>query len=146
MPRLHLKQTIVSNVISNTTVSYTHLDVYKRQSHSIRSTVVSHTYDVTGLKKAQDITGDLEKHQLKKEYLQLENFISILKQNINPFNTVDAQSDLLYNIATGRAASQQVCDFLLDVERSGRRLRETFISECAASAIRFELPENKIKY
>lgn len=59
---------------------------------------------------------------------------------------MDAQSDLLYNIATGRAVPQQVCDFLLDVERSGRRLRETFISECAASANRFELPikQNKI--
>jgi len=73
------------------------------KSHSIRSTVVSHTYDITGLKKAQDIT-DLEKHQIQKDSIQLQNFISMLKQNINPFNSVDTQSDLLYNIATGRVA------------------------------------------
>lgn len=61
------------------------------KSHSIRSTVVSHTYDITGLKKAQDITGDLEKHQIQKDSIQLQNFISMLKQNINPFNSVDIQ-------------------------------------------------------
>lgn len=83
--------------------------------------MVSHTYDITGLKKAQDITGDLEKHQIKKDYIQLQNFISMLKENINPFNSVDTQSDLLYNIATGRAASQEVCDFLLNVERNGHQ-------------------------
>lgn len=41
----------------------------------------------------------------------------MLRQNINNFNTVDAQSDLLYNTASGQAALQQVYDFLLDVER-----------------------------
>lgn len=68
----------------------------------------------------------------------------MLKQNINPFNSVD--TDQLHNIATGRAASQEVCDFLLNVEKNGQRLREAFISECAESENRFELTikQNKI--
>lgn len=116
------------------------------KSHGILSRIVTHTYDITGLKKAQDITGDLEKHQIKKDSTQLHTFVNLLKQNINPFNSVDSDSNQLYNIATGQAASQEVRDFLLNVEGDGHRLRETFISECAESESRFELTikQNKI--
>lgn len=108
---------------------------------------MSYTYDLTGLKKTQDITGDLEKHQIKKYTTELQNFISVLKQNINPFNSEDIPNDQLFNIATGRrAASEEVTDFLLNVEKTGHRLRETFISECAESDNRFKMTikQNKI--
>lgn len=45
----------------------------------------------------------------------------MLKQNINPFNSVD--SNELYNIASGRAALQEVCDFSLSVENKGQELK-----------------------
>ncbi|XP_032457827.1 uncharacterized protein LOC116417096 isoform X1 [Nasonia vitripennis] len=116
------------------------------KSHSIRSTLISYTYEEIGLKKAQDITGDVEKHQIKKDSVQLQNFIKLLKQNFNTFNSESIESNFLYNIATGRAASEEVTNFLLKAEQNGNALREKFISECVESGDRFEatIKQNKI--
>lgn len=108
------------------------------KSHSIRSTIISHTYEKTSLKRAQDVTGDLENHQIEKDSLHLHNFINILKQNCNPFNNENIEREFLYNIGTGRAASEEVSDFLLNVEKNDNLLKEKFITECAESQDRFE--------
>lgn len=87
------------------------------RSHSIRSKIISHVLNETGLKKAQDVSSDLEKHQINKETIQLNRFISVLKNNMNPFDCIEMDHDLLYNIATGRSTTTEVADFLLNSEK-----------------------------
>ena len=46
-------------------------------------------------------------------------------------------NDLLYNIKTGRSASESVADFLLNVEKKGQELRDKFIFEFSQDNRRF---------
>ena len=59
--------------------------------------------------------------------LQLQNFIYTIKQNMNPFDSIELDKNLLYNINTGRATSNEVADFLLNVESTGNSVRVIFI-------------------
>lgn len=96
-------------------------------------------YEETGLQKSQDITSDLERHNIKKNTDLLKTFMDTIKRNINPFDS-NLDTGVFYNIATGRAAPDETAAFLLNIEETGTQLRETFISECAASNDRFEKP------
>lgn len=109
------------------------------RSHSIRSSLISHVYEEAGLQKAQDITADLARHQIEKNSAAVKKFMDTINQNINPFRN-DLDKDVLYNIATGRAATDEISNFLLNVEESGSHLRENFIAECATANDRFEKP------
>ncbi|KAG5866441.1 hypothetical protein JTB14_015345 [Gonioctena quinquepunctata] len=88
---LTLEQTINADAANKLTgIMHTTNSISARQrwckSHSIRSTIISHVMKQTGLKKSQDITADLEKSRIKRNSLQLENFVANIKQNINPFS------------------------------------------------------------
>lgn len=60
---------------------------------------MSYVYDICGLKKAQDITSELKKHQITKDNLQLNAFIAVLRNNINPFDSNKLNQDDLYIIS-----------------------------------------------
>ncbi|CAF4952709.1 unnamed protein product [Pieris macdunnoughi] len=147
---LTLEQTINADAANKLTgIMHTTNSISARQrwckSHSIRSTIISHIMEQTGLKKSQDITADLEKSRIKRNSLQLENVVSNIKQNINPFSN-DLDKSLLYNISTGQAIQPNIEQFLLNVENLGNELREQFIKECSEDAERFEkaIKRNKI--
>lgn len=116
------------------------------RSHGIRSTIISHVFDISGLKPIQDATFSLEKHRITKDCTNLLEFINVLKNNVNPFDCVEINQDFLYNIKTGCCAPEAVAEFLLNAEKKGQQLRDTFISECSEDDRRFELviKRNKI--
>lgn len=64
---------------------------------------------------------------------------------MNPFKHTEIDHKSLFNIATGKAKSCEVRDFLLNIEVNGKKLRETFIKECATSESRFQQPITKNK-
>ncbi|XP_047992980.1 uncharacterized protein LOC125231567 [Leguminivora glycinivorella] len=114
------------------------------KSHEIRSTIISHTYEMTGLRKHQDVTADLEKSSIRRDSSHLQLFINAFTKFVNPFETnIDQQQ--LFNISSGKAASQAVQDYLLNIEANGAKLREQFISECTNSSERFEKAIPKVK-
>ncbi|XP_071580294.1 uncharacterized protein [Temnothorax nylanderi] len=115
------------------------------KSHSIRSTVISYVLQQAGLSRNQDITADLKKSKMDKSVKQLNNFIDGILRNINPFDG-DIDKQKLFNISNGQAASTAIEDFLLNIEISGNKLRETFIREYEEDANRFERPIKKIIY
>ncbi|CAG5085062.1 Protein of unknown function [Cotesia congregata] len=82
------------------------------KSHEIRSSVISHTYEVTGLQKRQDVTNDLEKHNIKRDTKLLKNFISSFSKFMNPFDS-SLDKNFLHNISNGKSASENVQKFLL---------------------------------
>lgn len=115
------------------------------RSHDIRSTIITHVLDELGFGKSQDISAELQPHNIKKSSEQLEKFVDSFNQYINPFSP-DLSADQLFNIASGKAALPQVEQFLLNVEKIGNDQRETFISECTSDISRFEKSIKKHQY
>lgn len=115
------------------------------KNHSLRSKIISHIYEETGLNKIQDITEDLKKNKIRQSSLQVDKFINRINTNINPFQT-DLDPNLLYNISTGEAANVNITEFLLKVESNGNDLREKFIDECSKDENRFKkvIKQNKM--
>ncbi|CAH1173831.1 unnamed protein product [Phaedon cochleariae] len=114
------------------------------KSHTLRSTIISHTMDQTGLRKVQDITADLQKSRITKNSQQVHNFIDNIKQNIDPFSA-DLDKNYLFNISTGQTVQENIERFLLNVEIMGNEQRDNFIKECVEDENRFEKPIKRNK-
>ena len=147
---LTLEQTINADAANRLTgIVHTTNSLSARQrwckSHSIRSSIISHTMDRVGLRKRQDVTADLEKSRISMKCSQIQKFTANIQQNVNPF-AVDLDSNFLYNISTGQAAKEEIADFLLKIEENGNNQRQNFIQECNADAEPFEtsIKRNKI--
>ncbi|CAG9814704.1 unnamed protein product [Phaedon cochleariae] len=76
--------------------------------------------------------------------MQREKFLEAMKSNLNPFST-QLDKDCLYNIKTGKAAPDNVTNFLLNILKDGKELRENFIAECSEKTDRFDKPIKKRK-
>lgn len=107
------------------------------RSHDLRATIISYVYEQLDLQKEQDVTADLNTHNITNSSTQLQNFIKSFQQFINPFD-VNVPKNRLINIASGKAASEEVEEFLLNIEKKGDTLRKTFIAECEVDISRFE--------
>ncbi|GBP86801.1 hypothetical protein EVAR_99881_1 [Eumeta japonica] len=112
------------------------------KSHSIRAALISHVLDVCGLRYKQDVTADLQPNRIKIFEKQLAAFIDIFEKNCNPFDP-DLNKDDLYNIATGKSVSEDIADFLLNIEENGDELRKLFITECSEDGSRSDKPIKK---
>lgn len=55
--------------------------------------------------------------------------MTTVEKKINPFDP-DNDKQKLYNIHTGKSASSEITEFLIDVEYKGDSLRKAFISRC----------------
>lgn len=139
---LTLEQTINADA-ARTLTGITHLThlISARQrwarSHDIRSSIITHVLDELGITKKQDISADLQPNNIKRSSQQLTQFINTFDQYVNPFS-LDLAPDQLFNIGSGKAASSEVEEFLLNIQKTGEELRTTFISECASDPKRFE--------
>nr|CAH7767940.1 unnamed protein product [Callosobruchus chinensis] len=147
---LTLEQTINADAANKLTgVSHTTNSISARQrwckSHTLRSTIISHTMEQAGLRKGQDITADLQKSRINKNSQQLLNFTDNIKQNINPF-AADLDKNRLFDISPGQTVQENIESFLLNVEKLGNGLRENFIRQCAEDDKRFEklIKKNKV--
>ncbi|GBP23630.1 hypothetical protein EVAR_80247_1 [Eumeta japonica] len=139
---LTLEQTINADAARTLTgITYLTHSISARQrwarSHDIRSSIITHVLEDLGITKKQDISAELQPHNIKKSCQQLEKFINSFDQYVNPFST-DLSPDQLFNIGSGKAASSQVEEFLLNIEKNGEEQRTTFISECTSDPKRFE--------
>nr|CAH7713468.1 unnamed protein product [Callosobruchus chinensis] len=113
---LTLEQTINADAVNKLTgVSHTTNSISARQrwckSHTLRSTIISHTMEQAGLRKRQDITADLQKSRINKNSQQLLNFTDNIKQNINPF-AADLDKNRLFDILTGQTVQENIESFL----------------------------------
>lgn len=93
-------------------------------SHDIRSTVISTVYKNLNLRKEQDVSEELSNHNMKNNSKQLQQFADTFNQFINPFSA-EIPQDILLNISSGKAASEKVEKFLLDIEKHGDIRRQT---------------------
>ncbi|KAH9633488.1 hypothetical protein HF086_013165 [Spodoptera exigua] len=92
---------------------------------------------LAGLQTHQDVSADLNPHNIRKNNKQLQKIVATFNQFINPFG-LEVPKDQLINISSGKSASPPVEEFLLNVEANGDNLRKSFISECQPDIRRFE--------
>lgn len=107
------------------------------RSHDIRTAIISYTMDVTGLRRKNDVSADLEEYAMKRDSAQLWTFINNFENFLNPFQ-LNLDENYLYNIGNGTVASSAVQDYLLNFLKKGETLKEKFIAECSFERNRFE--------
>ena len=62
-----------------------------------------------------------------------------------PFDISIHQSQTLFNIQTGKAASNEVKTCLLDIRHTGEERHKNFVRECLDNPTRFEEPIKRVK-
>lgn len=89
-----------------------------------------------------DTVKELDRHRISKDWKCLEGIIETINRNINPFRKI-IDDGKLYNIVTGRAASSETDNFLLNVYNLGETQKKNFIEACNSNPNRFESPIKK---
>ena len=139
---LTLEQTINGDAASEK-LGITHLinSISARQkwslSHSLRITIVINLLEKLSITKKEDVTGELKPCQVKRDNADLQNIKEGIMDTMNPFNKeIDPQ--YIFNIGSGKAASNATADFLLNCQKIGECAQEKFVKECIQDPTIFE--------
>ena len=139
---LTLEQTINANAASQTLgISHMTNSISARQrwalSHADWMTVITNVLQDLSITKKEDVTAELRKNRMTKDRLDLCNLRYNLRETMNPFDpTLDP--DFLFNIASGKSASEDTAGFLLNCRKIGKKRHDQFITECIDKPSRFE--------
>lgn len=79
-----------------------------------------------------------------KNYRVLRDITTSIKDTLNPFD-INIKKDCLFNLSTGKAATCETKEFLLNINKLGLEARDNFIKECRENPLRFEQPIKKYK-
>lgn len=148
---LTLEQTINADAANSLTgISHFTNSITARQrwalSHSIRTKIISVVLQELWMTDENDTIKELESHRINKDRRCLETIIDTINKNINPFNKQIDENNL-FNIVTGRAASDETASFLLNINDLGEKQKNAFIVGCNSNQDRFEatIQKNAIK-
>ena len=113
--------------------------------YSARAFVNSFIYDKCDINKKQDVTSDLQNSNIKRSVTQIEKIINSFHKHLNPFSE-ELNREKLFNICSGRSASEAVANFLLELEITGSNCRESYIKEFSKNGKRFmeSIKQNKV--
>ena len=100
-------------------------------------TVISSLLEDLGLTSKEDVTRELKPGRIRKNAADLANILNMLKQTMNPFSR-KLDKDSLFNIGSGKSASEETKNFLLSVIKIGETAQNTFVNECTENRDRFE--------
>ena len=99
--------------------------------------LLTRTFEELGMTRKEDVSFHLKPHQIRSDNAALCKVISLLEDTINPFEESLDKSNL-FNIATGKAASEDTAKFLLTVEEIGNEAKHIFDEKCQKLSTRFE--------
>lgn len=146
---LTLEQTINANAANKLTgISAFTNNLHARQkwseTHTVRTAIIAEFLERLKLTKLQDNVDSV--YQSKKFKIQLDKFTLELNKNVNPF-CEELNQDKLFNLSSGRAASAETTECLLNAKSNGLQQMNTFIKECQLDKKRFErgIKRNVIK-
>ncbi|GFW84840.1 uncharacterized protein TNCV_681281 [Trichonephila clavipes] len=92
-------------------------------SHDIRSTIISYVYKDLDLQIEQDVTAELTNHNIKITSSNYKHsLIALINLSIH-LTLKYLKICVLINISSGKAASETVEKFLLNIEEHGNRVR-----------------------
>lgn len=140
-----LEQTINANAANKLTgISAFTNSINARQkwseTHTPRTAVIAELLEFLNLTKLCDSTES--EYQSKLFQSQVLKFTEEVEKNINPFSD-DLNRSKLFNLSSGKAASPETTEFLLNVEVNGLKQMQTFIKECINDKDRFDRPMKK---
>ena len=109
------------------------------QNHFLRMRVVSHLLDTLDLNK-KDVTAERKPCKMRKNADALKKLCNQIEESINPYDK-NLENNILVNIDTGKGASPETTDFLLNVVE-----KESAIKEVNERPSRFEdaITRNKL--
>lgn len=139
---LTLEQTINANAANKLTgvASFTNsIDARQRwtETYTARKTIVTHL--IEHLQLAELNENSTSAHQNRLFMNQVEKFVAEVGKQIDPFKD-EMKCSKLFNLSSGKAASDDVTEFMLKVEQNGIQQMEEFIKECETDKNRFLKP------
>ena len=139
---LTLEQTINADATSQRTgISSLTNSISARQrwaeSHYLRTMLLTRSFEELGMSRKEDVSSNLKPHQIRKDNDALSKVIALIEDTINPFEE-SLDRNHLFNIATGKAASQETTTFLLSIEKIGNESKNLFVEQCLEDSARFE--------
>lgn len=116
-------------------------NLYARQrwaeTHSSRMKILTDFYEVLAITKYDDMSNS--NYQSRKFIQNSHKLTTFIEQGINPFDE-NLNSNNLFNLSTGKSASEATANFLLTSIESGMSQAEKFIDECIEDPSRFYRP------
>ena len=109
------------------------------QSHSLRTSIISHLFESVGISKKEDTSDDLKRSKIKKNSEDVQQIITATEGTMDSFSA-DLDNNELFNISSGRAVTHEISASLLKVREIGETARLGFIKECNEDPSRFEKP------
>ena len=110
---------------------------------SARAHFVSKIQEMAGIIQTDDVTSDLHPSRLKRNIGDLQKVVKCIQETCDPFRM--SSEDKLYNIHTGKVASEDVRQCLLTIPEKGKARHKQFVDECIQNPDRFEKPISKVK-
>lgn len=104
-------------------------------SLSQHSTAVTEMKNLGGFERGETPANQLRQRRIQRDNVDISNLMSTLRRTCNPFAIDD--SNVLVNIATGKAASKQTMQYLCQTLNRGLSARMTFHDECTKDSTRF---------
>lgn len=137
---LTLEQTVNANAANKLTgiSAFTNsLNARQRWSETYipRMEIISELMEYLGLSRFQMT----ESSSCKLFDKQVKSFTDEIKKNINPFSA-DLNPAKLFNLSTGKSASTDTAEFLMNFEKNGTEQMQKFINECKLDPNRFDRP------
>lgn len=135
-----LEQTINANAANKLTgITLLTNSIYARQrwseTHVIRTAIITNLLDKLRLNKHNNSESSWKSKLFDR---QQQKFTEEIIKNINPFNECIDPSKL-FNITSGKSASIETTEFLVNVEKNGMQQMQNFITESKISE-RFSKP------
>lgn len=139
---LTLEQTINANAANRLTgiTSFTNSITARQrwsETHTARTAIITNFLEFVQLVKFDE--NSESPYQSNVFSQQVKKFIEHVRGNINPFSD-DINPEELFNLSSGKAASSETAEFLLNVLSIGKKQRDEFINHCVADRHRFNKP------
>ena len=110
------------------------------KGHFVRTTLLSHVFQYCNLSKKDDVSRETYPSRIRRDTQHLNDLMSYIKKCKDPF---EGNEDVLVNLATGKFATKEVTDFLLNASKIGKIAYEDFVQRNNDDPSAFEKPIKK---
>ena len=107
------------------------------ETHYSRTMIISEMLEGIALNKKEDVTEEIKSHRIRSNQQALNKVKTEILANFDPFSNSNINKDVLVNIGTGKAASEETTKCLLNTVTDGEVRMEQFIKDCSERTARF---------
>ena len=109
-----------------------------------RAALIGAMLDMAGMNATGDDQSHVSHSRIARDNKDLQNLLKTIDGFANPFTVA---SETLVNIQTGKAATNEITESLLNVEKIGKEKHDAFVTECINDPTRFErsIAQNRLR-